>query len=159
VSQGPNTTPEPNDIVGHKTFWNDDGTHRHEPIRRDEAEAAMVHCDAAKAKRAADMPTEKDALNVMHEAYSRLRELGWREAIYGPKDGTWFQAIEAGSTGVFQCQYNGEWPKGSWWIADAGDLWPAHPILHKLSPEDEAARTARMAAAAAAYKLENEHAG
>jgi hypothetical protein len=153
------TTDQCAEIVGYKTFCNEDGTHRHEPIRRDEAEELLAHCDAAKAKRAADMPTEKDALNAMHEAYTRLCELGWREAIYCPKDGTWFQAIEAGSTGVFQCQYSGEWPNGSWWIADADDLWPAHPILHKLSPEDEAARAARMAAAAAKYKLENEHAG
>lgn len=91
-----------------------------------------AQCEAERRKRAADMPTEKDALTAMFQAYQRLKELGWREAIYCPKDGTYFDAIEAGSTGVHDCTYHGEWPKGSWWAAARDDMWPSHPILFRL---------------------------
>lgn len=37
--------------------------------------------------RAEDMPTEKEALAVMFEAFLRLKELGFSEACYCPKDG------------------------------------------------------------------------
>ncbi len=72
------------------------------------------------------------AIERMFSAYQELKRLGWNDAIYCPKDGTWFDAIEAGSTGIHNCRYEGEWPKGSWWIADAGDLWPSRPILFRL---------------------------
>lgn len=79
-------------------------------------------------------PEEKTALEAMWQQYDALRKLGWREAIYCPKDGSVFLAIDAGSTGVFECHYDGEWPKGTWWIHDGGDLWPARPILWKPIP-------------------------
>jgi hypothetical protein len=50
------------------------------------------------------------------------------------KDGSRFLAIEAGSTGVYPCYYQGEWPKGSWWAEAHGDLWPARPVLWKPMP-------------------------
>lgn len=81
------------------------------------------------------LPEEEPILRAMFNQYDTLRKMGWREAIYCPKDGTVFLAIEAGSTGVFECHYDGEWPNGSWWIHDAGDLWPARPILWKPKPE------------------------
>ena len=68
----------------------------------------MVQIEEAKRKRAELMPTEKEALLLAFEAWKRLKELGWKEAIYCPKDGTVFSAIEA------------------------GDMWPSHPILFKL---------------------------
>ncbi len=80
-------------------------------------------------KRAVDMPTEKDAIDALMCAWLRLKEMGWSEQIYCPKDGSWFDAIEAGSTGIHLCQYTGEWPTGSWWIADENDLYPSRPIL------------------------------
>jgi hypothetical protein len=80
------------------------------------------------------MPTEKEALRAMFNAYQRMRELGWREAIYCPKDGTPFQVVEAGSTGIHECSYSGEWPKGTWWIHADGDVWPSHPILYRDYP-------------------------
>lgn len=92
--------------------------------------------EAAKAARADAMPTEKEALDVMFEAYQRLQELGWREAIYCPKDGSPFLAIEAGSTGIHDCAYIGEWPTGSWEIIEADDLWPSRPILFKPIPPE-----------------------
>jgi hypothetical protein len=83
------------------------------------------------------MPDDAAALTILFEAYQRLKSLGWREAIYCPKDGTPFQAIEAGSTGIHTCHYDGDWPTGHWWISNAGDLWPSHPILFRPFPEGE----------------------
>ncbi len=108
-----------------------DGTRRH--LTHEECAALLAAADAAKAARASAMPTEQDALRIMWEAYRRLHELGWREAMYCPKDGTPFQVIEAGSTGIFHCHYHGSWPNG-WWISEAGDLWPSHPILWRPIP-------------------------
>lgn len=99
-------------------------------------ERLWAEAEAQASKRAADMPDENAALRVMFNAYQRLRELGWGEAIYCPKDGTYFDAIEAGSMGVHACTYWGEWPKGGWWVADDNDLWPSHPILFRLRATD-----------------------
>ncbi len=92
--------------------------------------SAIAARDAAQAER---MPDDRAALLQMQDAYTRLEKLGWRNAIYCPKDGTVFDAIEAGSTGIFACHYEGDWPTGSWWAQDAGDLWPARPILFRPS--------------------------
>jgi hypothetical protein len=62
-------------------------------LTRQEADEIWARCEADETKRAKDMPTEKEALAVMFEAFQRLRELGWRDAIYCPKDGTVFQAV------------------------------------------------------------------
>ena len=133
-------TESPEDIVGHKTTR--DG--RHVPLRRDEAETIMAHVEAAQAKRAADMPTEQDAIDAMFNAWLRLKELGWSEAINCPKDGSSFDVIETGSTGIFRCHYQGIWPHGSWWIENDGDIYTSRPVLYRLDPEAEAARKARM---------------
>lgn len=97
--------------------------------------------------RAGQLPDEKTALRVMFECHQRLKELGWNDAIYCPKDGTAFEAIEPGSTGVFRCYYTGEWPNGHWWLEDGGDVYPARPVLFRLYPEDAAKEKARWAAA------------
>src|SRR5690606_6442320 len=97
--------------------------------------------------REALMPDEKTALQLFFDAWLRLKDLGWSEAVYCPKDGSHFQVIEAGSTGIHDCSYSGEWPKGSWWVYD-GDVWPSRPVLYRLYPEDEAKRKAKMAEAA-----------
>ena len=85
-------------------------------------------------RRAKAMPTEKEALIVMFDAYTRLKELGFKEAMYCPKDGSIFEAIEAGSTGIGQCMYDGDWPKGHYWMLEAGDMWPSSPILYRRKP-------------------------
>lgn len=158
----PQQVAAPDDIVGHKTF--DTGELcpetgfpklRHEPLTRAEADAMWAAADAAKTKREADMPDEQSALNTMFQAWLRLKELGWREAMYCPKDGSPFKVIEAGSTGIFDCHYQGEWSKGYFMIAGGGDLWPSHPVLFKLLPEDQAKYDARMAEAKARYAAES----
>lgn len=79
---------------------------------------------------------EKTHLDALQAAYCALKACGWNNAIYCPKDGTRFLAIEAGSTGVFPCYYDGVWPSGSWWAEAHGDLWPARPILWKPMPSN-----------------------
>ncbi len=105
---------------------------------KDAAACFFEECVEKETRRAEKMPTEKDALIQMHEAYQRLSDLGWSNACYCPKDGSMFSAIEAGSTGIHKCKYEGIWPKGTWWIYD-GDVWPSRPILwrkrEKSDPE------------------------
>lgn len=107
------------------------------------AESLLQKALSERGKRASDMPTEADALSVMFQAYQRLRELGWREAVYCPNDGSIFNAIEAGSTGIHDCSYEGEWPGGRWWLYGDGDIWPSRPILFK-EKENEATTKGRM---------------
>ena len=116
------------DVVGHKTIRGDDGKLRHEPLSRAEAGAIWEACEKDKDARAEAMPDEAAALKQLDDAHTRLKELGWSEAIYCPKDGSMFSAIEAGSTGIHTCRYEGKWPDGRWWVYD-GDVWPARPIL------------------------------
>lgn len=122
------------DVVGHKTFSDGNGGFRHEPLTRAEGDALWAAAMAAKAERATAMPDERAALNVLWGGFQRLRELGWKEWIYMPKDGTLVDLIEAGSTGIHQGYYSGEWPKGTVWICDEGDAWPSHPILFRERP-------------------------
>lgn len=127
---------EDDPVVGHKTMA--DGSHL--PLRRSEAEALWDSAVAAKAKRAVDMPTEQDAINTLWSAYQRLKELDWNDAIYCPKDGSSFDVIEAGSTGIHSCVYVGDWPDGMWLIN--GDD-PSRPILYRRT-EAEKARWAEL---------------
>lgn len=136
--------PKPTDIVGHKTF--DTGERdpntglpmmRHEPLTRAEADAMCEGWDRAQKARAAAMPTEKDAIGALWEAFQRLRELGWREACYCPKDGSGFQIIEVGSTGIFDAHYSGEWPDGYIISSDGHDSYVSRPggaLLYRIKP-------------------------
>lgn len=109
---------------GHATM--EDGTH----VALTDAEARSIW-DAAmkiKADAARDMPTTKDALLIMQHGYSRLRDLGWKDGIYCPKNGEPFAMIQFGSTGIFEGWYTGEWPNGSVYCCDYlnhphGMLW------------------------------------
>ena len=58
---------------------------------------------SADKKRAEDMPDEKAAVAALFDAWLRLKELGWKEAEYCPKNGTPFLSIEPGSTGFHHC--------------------------------------------------------
>lgn len=127
---------------------------RHEPLSAGEAETIWNSIQRAHEDRVARMPDEKSALNAMHDAYTRLKDMGWRDAIYCPKDGSTFEIIEVGSTGIFRAHYQGEWPTGSWWAEDAGDLWPSRPTLFRLLPEDQAKEDARREEARKRYARE-----
>lgn len=98
------------------------------PIRKDFADALWAQAEAEREKRLRDMPTERDAILAMNQAVTRLKELGWKDPIYAPKDGSALDILEAGSTGIHRGHYDGVWPTGSWWIVD-DDLYPTRPVL------------------------------
>ena len=58
------------------------------------------------------MPTSQAALSSICSARTRLQELGWRDGIYCPKDGSEFAVCQVGSTGMWRGLYQGEWPTG-----------------------------------------------
>ena len=87
--------------------------------------------DSSKAEPTFGLPAERELMAAARPIAEALRELGWQPAIYCPKDGTTFLGWEfpAGSPGL--CYYDGEWPTGSWWMLDAGDIWPVRPTLFR----------------------------
>lgn len=101
----------------------DDGCRR---LSQEEAERIWQAAQEAKDERAADMPTVDDALSEMHRAFVRLTELGFRRMGSAPKDGTWVEIVEPGTTGIFPAQMD---DKGRWWVEAHGDLWPGRPAL------------------------------
>jgi len=82
--------------------------------------------------RADQMPDQEAALRVMFEAHRRLIELGWREVIYCPRDGSSWEFCGPGSTGVHP-GYRDE--QGRFWVEDGGDIWPADPSLFRAVPQ------------------------
>ncbi len=122
-------------VVGHKTFLSKEGGFRHLPLLQSEADAILKKCDEEDARRKELMPDESTAIRMMFDAWLRLKQLGWKEAIYCPKDGSVFDAIEPGSTGIHHCNYQGEWPNGSWWTHSEDDVFPSHPVLFKVPQE------------------------
>lgn len=157
-------TDSPDDIVGHKTFdTGERGEHglpvfRHEPLTRAEGEALWKAAEEAQKRRAESMPDEQSAIKAMFNAWQRLKELGWNDTMYCPKDGTKFRVIENGSTGIFDCTYDGEWPNGHWTTFDEHDAYPSSiaPALFRLYPEEEAKRKQQMAEASARFKAEQD---
>jgi hypothetical protein len=131
------------EFYGHFTMA--DGSHR--PMTEEQGMALLRESEEYQRKRAEQMPDEQSAIRAMFDAHDRLRELGWRDAVYCPKDGTEFLVIEPGSTGQHPCHYQGEWPTGSWTDGDCG----MRPVLFKLYPKDEAARQEKMRIAAAKF--------
>lgn len=104
-----------------------------QPLTSEMAAALFERVETRRADRERAMPTEQDAIRLMFEAWQRLKELGWREAVYCPKDGSTFDAIEPGSTGIHTCHYQGNWPTGGWWLHDAEDLYPSRPMLWRTT--------------------------
>lgn len=157
-------TESPNDIVGHKTF--DTGEicpetgfplMRHEPLTRAEGNALWARAEAEQKARAERMPDEQAAIRALHDAHQRLKELGWKEPMYAPKDGRRFKIIELGSTGIFDGAYRGKWPNGSWDSWDDRDMYCSStgPAMFKLLPEDQAKEDERWKKARAAFEDPN----
>ena len=82
-------------------------------------------------ERAQKMPTQEDAFRQIYEAYHRLKELGWKDAKYCPKDGSLFDAYEAGCIEIQTASYVGTWPDGSIFAHDKHDSYPSRPILFR----------------------------
>lgn len=138
------------DIVGHKTIdtgeIGEDGfpKFRHEPLTRGEAEAIWDQSEKDRLRREEQMPDEESAIRALFDAWLRLKDFRWNDPSYCPKDGSSFNVIELGSTGIHTAHYSGEWPNGSWWLTDAFDVYPTRPAMFKLFPEDQAKRDAEM---------------
>jgi hypothetical protein len=98
------------------------------PLTAEEAQALYVAAMRERDERAARLPDEISALRAMFDAYTRLQELGWREAIYAPLAFP-LELIEVGSTGV----HRGYRDEIGFWIDD-GDTWPSRPCLFRLGP-------------------------
>lgn len=134
-------------IVGHKTFHSPEQGFWHEPLYADEAEKCHKQWKADEARRQEQMPDEESAIVAFFDAWHRLKDFGWRDPVYCPKDGSEFLVIEAGSTGQHRCIYQGEWPSGSCWILADGDMCPTRPTMFKAlaavtaHPNDAEGRT------------------
>jgi hypothetical protein len=108
-----------------------DGCH---VLTKEAAEALWAEAQAAKAKRAAEMPDDQTAIRVMSNAHSRLMELGWRDATYAPADGSDLELIEVGSTGIHLGYRDTD---RCFWIVD-DDVWPSRPVLWRaVQPQSE----------------------
>jgi hypothetical protein len=83
---------------GHMT--QSDGTHV--LLTEDEAANITRLAHQQQEKRATDMPDATSALSVICNAMQRMRELGWKEAKYCPKDGSAFAVCEFGSSGIWR---------------------------------------------------------
>lgn len=71
------------------------------------------------------------ALNAMTNAYRRLEQLGFKDAMYCPKYGGLLEVIECGSNRIHKAHYEGQWPNDRFWVHRDGDLWPSHPVLFR----------------------------
>lgn len=126
---------DPNEIVGHKTFRIEGSilpAFRHEPLTRAEADKLWAAAVAAEEKRAADMPTEQDAVNTLWSAQERLRKLGWKDPRYAHalrQEGVEAMLIELGSSGIHRGTYHAVNGQDVWWIGPDGS--PSHPVLVK----------------------------
>lgn len=150
---------DPHDVVGHKTFGTGERDEnglpvfRHEPLTRAESEALWQSAKEAERLRAERIPDEQAAIRALWDAHQRLKELGWKEPQYCPKDGTRFRVIELGSTGVFDCYYQGEWPNGFYMVMDEHDCYPTSSgvAMYRLYPDDEAKEKQRWKEAGERY--------
>lgn len=99
-------------------------------------EESFAMMEASRVRRGQEMLTAADALRAICVAVARLRDLGWQEAVYCPKDGSVFLVCEAGSTGVFDCYYYGDWPDGYFMVMDERDEYPTSfpPLMWKKKP-------------------------
>lgn len=99
-------------------------------ITREVADAIWAAAMEGKAKRQAMMPDEATAIRFMHDANTTLKEMGWQDPLYAPKNQP-IQMLEAGSTGI----HNGYRDEIGFWITD-DDTWPSRPVLWRPMPPE-----------------------
>lgn len=97
------------------------------------AEAILASVEAMRQHRAELMPTEQDAIRAMHEAWQRLKELGWRDGEYMPSTGERFAGIQCGSTGIHAYTAEMRGPFDRMFTVFDGDIWPSRhpPVLFR----------------------------
>ena len=91
------------------------------------AREIMAQIDAAQLSRQDRYPTVQTCLDEAAQIMQRLKDMGWRDICYAPKDGTYFKAICFGATQPQTCCYIGK----SIFAASGGDWWPETPVLFK----------------------------
>jgi hypothetical protein len=101
---------------------------------QEEWDAMIEEIAAEKLARAQRMPDEAAALRQMFDAWTRLKELGFKEARHAPR-GHVVQVIEVGSTGLHEGYLDEKTKSALFWLLDNGDLWPSRPILYRPIPE------------------------
>ena len=68
---------------------------------------------------------------------NEMRNEGWSEISYCPKDGSSFLAWNPLCSLPYICTYSGKWPDGKWWAHVDGDVWPDKPMMWKPIPSDK----------------------
>jgi len=96
-----------------------------------DVQALMNRVDAQREARASVLPTAETAMAVIQVATERLRDLGWVEIEYSPKDGSVFDSYVMGMPTAIPTSYLGTWPEGGWFTHEAGDIYPAYPSLFR----------------------------
>ena len=113
---------------------------KHIPLTESDARALLEATEKQAAARRERIPDTASALRLICDAKEILREQGWSDAIYCPKDGSLFAVVEWGSSGIFESFYMGEWPSGHLYVCDylchpSGLMWKA---IDKLSQAEKA---------------------
>lgn len=91
----------------------------------------LREADAQQQARAEQFPDEQSVIRMMVQCRLRLEELGWRSALYAPRDGSHFLAITPGYAGPSECT----WLGSGFFVADGNDWWPTTPSHFKLMEE------------------------
>lgn len=87
----------------------------------------LAEAQIRRRERADHLPTTNHCVVALLQTVERLREIGWRDACYAPKDRS-FDAIVMGGSGVHRCQWLGG-TAGGWFIEDTNDWWPAQIVV------------------------------
>ncbi|KQZ49765.1 hypothetical protein ASD54_12575 [Rhizobium sp. Root149] len=67
----------------------------------EQASSLLAACEQAQQERMARLPDTASCLSALCDADSRMRELGWRNGRYCPRDGSPFAVCQVGSTGMW----------------------------------------------------------
>lgn len=78
-----------------------------------------------------------DSITDFYKAYVALKDEGWQDAIYAPKDGTEIEIIEVGSTGIHKVAWSSfdHQPLDTCGCFFGGaEGYPSHPVLWRRVP-------------------------
>jgi hypothetical protein len=75
-------------------------------LSADEAKALWDAAERAQKERAERLPDVQSCLSSFLSAKDRMRELGWRESVYCPRDGSTFAVCQIGSTGIWSAFFS-----------------------------------------------------
>ena len=89
--------------------------------------AILAEAEQQRDQRARALPTLDHCLIAMVQIMQRLRELGWRDAEYAPRDRT-FLGITPGSTRAVRCVHLGG-AEGAFFCEDGDDFWPVRILV------------------------------